>query len=169
MIIQYSYPLLQHDQTLCFLPDPTQQSPQITQTNTDISLPQPLAVILSTIVLVTAVGLTVYILLTLPRNIGKTGSAVVKKTTDTVIPLVIRDKKITKKQRKIISARLAAGIKLLACIIPIVALYIVPGPAPLPDLVVRTVGLICGAYAAFNFLLQYSIARWLHIPDDLLW
>ena len=168
MTIVYAYPLIKNDQRFCSLLGPSQPSPA-SQTTMDISLPQPLTVALSIIICVIVISLTVYILIMLPRTIGKTGAAVVKKTTDAIVPLAVGHKKITKKQRRRINSRVTAGIKLFACTAPVIALYVFPGSAPLADIVIRTVAVFCGGMAAFNFLLQYSAARMLHVPDEKLW
>ena len=169
--IQLLYPYITRDKALWVIPEPHDQ-PEITLPQgmpSGADLPQPIAIALVAIITIVMIGCGLYMLVMLPRNIAKTGERVVKKTTKAVAPLATKSHQpVSKKQRTIINARIAAGIKALACVVPVVILMIWPGAAPLSQHVVRIVAVFCASVASLSFLLQYALARILGVPDTLL-
>lgn len=169
--MQLLYPYITRDKALWVIPEPHDQ-PEITLPQgmpSGADLPQPVAIALVAIITIVMIGCGLYMLVMLPRNIAKTGECVVKKTTKAVAPLATKSHQpVSKKQRTIINARIAAGIKALACVVPVVILMIWPGAAPLSQHVVRIVAVLCAGVASLSFLLQYALARMLGVPDTLL-
>ncbi len=169
--MQLLYPYITRDKALWVIPEPHDQ-PEITLPQgmpSGADLPQPVAIALVAIITIVMIGCGLYMLVMLPRNIAKTGERVVKKTTKAVAPLATKTHQpVSKKQRTIINARIAAGIKALACVVPVIILMIWPGAAPLSQHVVRIVAVLCAGAASLSFLLQYALARILGVPDTLL-
>lgn len=169
--MQLLYPYITRDKALWVIPEPHEQ-PEITLPQgipSGVDLPQPIAIALVAIITIVMIGCGLYMLVMLPRNIAKTGERVVKKTTKAVAPLATKSHQpVSKKQRIILNARIAAGIKALACVVPVVILMIWPGAAPLSQHVVRIVAVLCAGVASLSFLLQYALARILGVPDMFL-
>lgn len=169
--MQLLYPYITRDKALWVIPEPHDQ-PEITLPQgipSGADLPQPIAIALVAIITIVMIGCGLYMLVMLPRNIAKTGERVVKKTTKAVAPLATKSHQpVSKKQRIILNARIAAGIKALACVVPVIVLMIWPGAAPLSQHVVRIVAVFCAGMASLSFLLQYALARILGVPDTLL-
>ena len=169
--MQLLYPYITRDKALWVIPEPHDQ-PEITLPQgvpSGADLPQPVAIALVAIITIVMIGCGLYMLVMLPRNIAKTGERVVKKTTKAVAPLAAKTHQpVSKKQHTILNTRIAAGIKALACVVPVIILMIWPGAAPLSQHVVRIVAVFCAGVASFSFLLQYALARMLGVPDTLL-
>ena len=169
--MQLLYPYITRDKALWVIPEPHDQ-PEITLPQgmpSGADLPQPVAIALVAIITIGMIGCGLYMLVMLPRNIAKTGECVVKKTTKAVAPLATKTHQpVSKKQHTILNTRIAAGIKALACVVPVIVLMIWPGAAPLSQHVVRIVAVFCAGMASLSFLLQYALARMLGVPDTLL-
>lgn len=165
-LLMFSYPLITDDSSPIL---PTHSSDTQVFEPIELSLPEPLSVALGTTVTIAIIILSIYLIVTLPRNIAKSGSKIVQKSAQTTIPIITGHRKISEKKRRVLSARIVAGLKMLACVLPIVAILAIPIQAPLDTFVAQIVALFCGIIAAASFFTQYVIARTCKIPLKLLW
>lgn len=86
------------------------------------SISGPFGLVIVGITVVIMVGLTVYALYAIPKTIVKTSNKLVRKTAEAAVPIVIKTqhKKITKRSRLQLTARLILAGKLLFILLPII-------------------------------------------------
>ncbi len=133
------------------------------------SLPEPLVVMLSVAITVAVIILSIYLIITLPRNVAKSGSKIIQKTATATIPIITKHQKISEKKRLVLGVRLVAGLKAFACILPVLLMTILPIQAPLDTFVAQIIALFCSIVAATSFLVQYTLARLCKVSLKLLW
>jgi hypothetical protein len=123
------------------------------------------AVTVSLIVIVT----TAIILVKLPLKFAKSSHKIIKQTAEAGIPIFTRHQKITKKKRKLLTARIALWLKVSLAIIPLfslVGVYYIEPPIPLD--VYMIVSLFLSFSVLIFFLLQYVVAYLKKIPSENL-
>jgi hypothetical protein len=147
---------------------PVEQTPP-----TALALPGWAEAIVVGIVIVIMLALTVYALIKIPASIAKTGSKVLRKTTTTVTPLVIKvqHQPNTKKTRAKITARLILAIKLLLVIIPLsaTALSGLLEKQSIDYAIAIVLGCVLASGGVLFFSIQYALARLLRIKLSAIW
>lgn len=127
----------------------------------------PLDAVIVAIVTGIMIVITIYVLIKIPISIVKNSNKVVRKTTETMAPIVIKSqhKKDTKKNRAMITPKLALIMKLLLVIIPI-ALTTTSGLLEKPSIdysIAMIVGCGLACLSVMFFAIQYVSAGLLHI------
>jgi len=157
--------------TLFVAPDANEQVEQ--QSSYVLSPPGPLEVVLLVVIVIVMIAVTIYALVKIPRSIAKAGNKVVHRTTEAVVPVIIRSQrqKDTKKVRGRITTKVIVALKLLLILIP-VGLTVGSGLLEKPS-IDYTIAMIIGCGLAgigvFFFAAQYVLAGLLRIKVSELW
>ena len=152
-------------------PPVNEQAPQLPRLT--VALPNQVELVIIVVVVVVMVALTIYGLVKLPFSLAKAGRKTVHKTTEKVVPIVIKaqHKKDTKKQRKLLTVRIRLVMKLLLIFVPIVltASSGILQELPIGHLVAVTIGGGIAAMSILMFAIQYLLAVWLRVTTSELW
>lgn len=137
------------------------------------TLPDPVGVIIVVMMVIIMVGITIYALISVPRNIVKTSNQIVHKTAETMTPLVIRaqHKHDTKHTRIKITSGLMLVIKLLSILMPLI---LTAGSKFLDEQSIDySIALIVGcglaSISVMLFVFQYLLAKLLRVKISDLW
>lgn len=139
----------------------------------NFSLSGPIATIMLGIIVVTMVVLTVYVLVSLPKNIVKTSNKVVHKTAKTIAPVALRaqHKHNTKKARIKITTQLVFVLKSLLILIPF--LLTIGSTLLETQSINYSIALIIGCVLATSSLIlfatQYVLAKLLGVNYSYVW
>jgi len=135
--------------------------------------PNPLEAIILAIVTVLMIGVTIYVLIKTPVKIAKTSSKIVHKTTESVVPLVIKSqhKKDTKRLRDRITSKLVIMFKILLILIPAAATVLsgLLDSRPLDYSIILVLAAGLTGFSVLFFGLQYLLAAALRIKLSDLW
>lgn len=135
--------------------------------------PSPIESIIIAVITVVMVLVSVYVLIKMPSNMVKAGSKAVHRTTDAMVPLVVKARHVpdTKKSRAKITAKLIVGVKLLLVIIP-VGLTAGSGLLEKQSVdysIAMVVGCALAAMSLFFFAVQYLLAVLLRVKTSQIW
>ena len=135
--------------------------------------PSPIEGIIIAVITVAMVLLSIYVLIKMPSNVIKTSNKVVHKASDAVVPMVIKaqHKTDTKKNRRLLSARIISIMKRLLVLIPtgfIVGSGLLDKQA-IDYSIALVVGCMLALLSLFFFAAQYILARLLHIEMADIW
>ena len=85
----------------------------------------PLMFVVGSIILITMIAITIFVIVKMPSTIAKTGQKIVHKSTESVIPIIlnIQNKKETKRNKLKLSFGLILIFKTLLIIIPVIFTY----------------------------------------------
>jgi hypothetical protein len=137
------------------------------------TLPGPLGMVILAVVVTLMVIITIYALISIPRNIVKTSNNLVHKTAETIAPLVIkaRHKKDTKRFRITITSRLTLVIKVLLILIPLMltTMSILLEEQPIDYSIAKIVGYGLAGFSVAAFAIQYLLAGLLRVKMSDLW
>lgn len=157
--------LIENDSVRSFLlPSKDATQPAVTATQNEPSL---LLMILALIITAFVIIGSAILLIRLPMKVAKTSHKAAEKTAIAAIPVLVHHKKVTKKKKKLLTARIIAWLKLIAIILPLVALagMLVIKLQIAHDLFIL-VTVSFALVALISFMAQYSIALWKKIPSD---
>ena len=130
----------------------------------------PFIAAISVIITIAVIVISVVTILGLPKKIGKTGAKITHSTADIIVAKTPPLKKHTAKKRNLnLSYKLIIGIKLALTILPAVLLLFAPQIARLPHQVIITVGNFCLTVSIIYWLIQYSLAKILHVSVKEIW
>lgn len=132
----------------------------------------PLEMVILIAITVIMIALTIYAFIKVPMDIVKGGNKVVHKTTEAMVPIVIKSqhKKDTKKNRALITPKLILLIKLLLVTIPL-ALTIASRLLEKPSIDYSIAMVIGCGFAGFSvvlFAIQYILAILLRVKASEL-
>lgn len=136
---------------------------------------QPAELSVAGIIFVAAVAvvmilLTIYIIIKIPAVVGKTGSKLTHQATAVALPLVTKHKKLPKKRRLQLTARLLFITKIIFCLIPFGILFFADSQT---DGITREIALTIGAVTALFSLGLFSLqaigAKLLHVDYRTTW
>lgn len=116
--------------------------------------------------------LFIYIIFKIPFTIVNSGRRITHEPAKKLAPLIVSrtHRKVSKKERKQITARLVWTIKGLCIILPLCVTYLVSNPHPaLSYQIISTVGLLTAALTMLTFGTQLTLAFIFSIPRDDLW
>ena len=85
----------------------------------------PLTFVVGSIILITVIAITIFVIVKMPSTIAKTGQKIVRKSTESVIPIIlnIQNKKESKRNKIKLSFGLILIFKTLLIIIPVILTY----------------------------------------------
>ena len=151
-----------------FLPkasEPSQSLPEI-----GFDPPEDVQILIAVLAVIFSLAMIIYALVSAPSMIGKTGKKITTTSAQKITPVIVKNKKITKKRQKKLSERLTWAVKFTLCIIPLLLLFIpVSHGYNLTTEVIVVSGVFMLAVSLFWFGLQYILARIWKIPTDLVW
>ena len=129
--------------------------------------PGPVELIIMGIVVIIMIGVTIYALVKIPMSIAKAGNKLIHKTTDTVVPIVVRTQhqQDTKKTRARITWKIVLAIKLLLVIVPL-AFTAASGLLEKQSIdyaIAMTLGVWLASFSITFFAVQYLLAWLLRI------
>ncbi|HCR55428.1 TPA: hypothetical protein DIV49_00490 [Candidatus Saccharibacteria bacterium] len=103
----------------------------------------PVALAIGGIVTVAMIIITVVVLIRLPKAIAKTSQVVTERATETILPVVSHHKKLPKKKKLQLSAKLTFYIRLALIALPFLLLLALPQNESIkPQLVIFVGGLL---------------------------
>lgn len=149
---------------------PTSSRPS--QPTPPIDLPGFLDIILIVISIIFTLAITIYIIVTIPKAIGRTGQKVTHTTAAiaTTHIVAIQHKVPTAKQKKSLLEHITWSIKLLLLTLPLLLLFI---PSSMTYELPREHLLFFGAFCALMSLLwfgaQYTIAKLGKLDTTVVW
>ena len=151
------FPLFASDEfRTVFLPEPTTPA----EPAVSVSIPEPIAIMFMVLALIFAIGITIYMIVAVPRTIGRVGKKVTVKSAEKIVPYVTHHKHISKKRKKTLLERITWSVKLALLALPILALLIpVSDDLGLAGEVVTGVGLLCAGFTLAWFGLQFLVAK----------
>lgn len=141
--------------------------------NVSFTPPSPIEGVIIAVITVVMVLVSTYVLIKMPSNMVKTSNKVVRKTTDSVAPLIMRAQHApdTKKARAKITAKLMVGIKLLLIVIP-VGLTAGSGLLEKQSVdysIAMVVGCTLAIFSLFFFAVQYLLAAIFRLKMSQIW
>jgi len=85
----------------------------------------PLAFVVGSIIVITVIAVTIFVIIKMPSTIAKTGQKLVHKSSESILPIALRiqKKKETKKNKIKLNFSLILIIKILIIIIPIILTF----------------------------------------------
>lgn len=135
--------------------------------------PSPVEGVIITVITVVMVLVSIYVLIKMPSTVVKTSSKMVRKTTDSMAPLVIKAQHVpdTKKARAKLTAKLMVGVKLLLVIMP---LGLTAGSGLLEKQsvdysIAMVVGCTLAIISLFFFVIQYTVAALFRLKLFQIW
>lgn len=147
---------------------PAEQVPNLT-----VTLPRPLEIVIFVIVTVVLIGFTVYALIRTPINVIKKSSRAVRKTSESVAPIVVRSQHIkdTKQNHNILTSRLMLLIKLLLIALPLLLAILSKlfEVLPISYIVALIISVGLAGLSTLSFGLQYLVAILFRISLSQLW
>lgn len=151
------YPLIASDQfQTVFLPKPTTP----TEPALSVTVPDPIAIIFMILAVIFAVGVTIYMIIAVPRTIGRVGKKVTIKSAETIAPYVTHHKKVSKKRQKSLLERISWSVKFTLAILPLLAALLpVSSKLGLSASVVIGIAIICASFTLLWFMAQFIVAK----------
>lgn len=84
----------------------------------------PLMFVIGSIILITMIVITIFVIIKMPSTIAKTGQKIVHKSTESIIPIILNiQNKKTKRNKIKLTFGLTLIIKILLIIIPVILTY----------------------------------------------
>lgn len=159
--------VLKNDTVRMFLLPQHTSHPAPSATTSGLS---PLLLFVAIMVTALVVLVSVVILIRLPLALAKTSHKAVAKTSNFVLPVVTHHKRLTPAKKRRLRAEIIVGLKLAACLAPLLLLgisfFITP---PLAVGLVFVVGLWLALSSLLWFGLEYLMAKLLKLPlGDIL-
>lgn len=148
---------------------PAQQSP-----SAEAVIPEIFSVLFIIIAIFLAVGVLVAGIIAIsriPAVVGKSGAKLTHSATEAVLPVITHHKKITAKNRRLLTARIVFDIKLALVVIPLLLALISPVDAlqTMPRDVFIFIAAILAAWSLILFCLQIVVARILRVDLSRIW
>lgn len=136
-----------------------------------ISIPEPIAILFLILAVIFTIGVSIYVIVAVPRAVGRTGNTVTKTSAQVIIPKITHHKKISEKREKTLVERITWSMKIGATAIPVPALM-VPPPSDLislPQDVVTGVGLFCASLTVLWFGAQFVLSKFFSLRPQDIW
>lgn len=135
--------------------------------------PSSLEIIILVVVVIIMLAVTLYALVKVPLSVAKTSNRVVHKTAESIAPIILKaqHREDTEKVRLKLTSKLLLFVKLLLIVVPL-ALTVASGfleKQPLSYSIIMTVGYGLAAACIVLFVVQYSLASWLHVNRSDIW
>lgn len=165
-LLLFAYPSLKEDSSGFLQPQQPTVTPPPIEINPDIA---PLLSFIAIVATAIILAITAVTLVRLPKTFGKKAASVSQSTARTVLPLVIRHKKISKKKRLQLSHRIILALKVLAIITPLILLVFTPSILELGKQTAWAIGIFTATCSAIYFALQQLIAWSRKVPRTDLW
>lgn len=140
-----------------FLTKPVLNGPGTT--SQPITEASPLALIFVAVVTVVILVLTVVIAIRTPRIVIENSERVVNKAARAVVPIVTHHHAIPEKKRRVISRRVALGLRLIATVIPLIVCLSLPSFDQLTKQIIVTIAVWLAGFSIVNF-----VSAWLLEP-----
>lgn len=119
----------------------------------------PVALAIGGVVTVTMIFITIFVLIRLPKAIAKTSQVVTERATQAVLPVVTHHKKLPKKKKLQLSAKLTFYIRLVLVALPFLVLFALPRTRSIqPNLVI-----FVGGFLAITTLTLITVESVLHL------
>lgn len=134
--------LLDSDLMRQFIQKPVVQEPVVAQ-SVGISTA---GIIFAVGVVIVMVILTIYVIIKMPTTVGKTGSKITHKATALALPIITNRKKVPKKKRLQLTARLLFITKITLSLVPFCLVYFIDNYDSSLD---RDIVIIIAALSAF--------------------
>lgn len=159
-------PLLDSDLMQQFIQKPVVQEPIAAQP-AEISTA---GILFAVGVVIVMIILTIYVIIKMPATVGKTGSKITHKATAIALPIIMNHKKVPKKKRLRLTARLLFITKITLSLIPFCLIYFIDNQDTNLD---RDVVVIIAAISAFCaiglFFVQAASAKLLRVDYKTVW
>lgn len=161
------YPLIANETfKAAFLPEPT---PSATP-SLSITTPEPIATIFMVVAVIFALSVTVYMIFSVPRTIGRVGNKVTIKSAEKIVPYVTHHKKVSKKRQKTLLERSTWSVKLILAVLPaLISLLPLSEKVELSSSVVSGVAVLCASLTLLYFGCQFIIAKIGKIDPNDIW
>lgn len=135
-----------------------------------MNVPEPIGIIFMFLAIIFAIGVTIYAVLAVPRNIARTGQRLTRSSAQVIIPHVTHHKHISEKRRKTLLERITWSIKIGLTILPAAALGFRPDEMiGLSHGVIIGVGLFCAVATVLWFGLQFIVAKVAKLDSRQIW
>ncbi len=136
-----------------------------------LSVPEPIAVLFSVLAVIFAVGLTIYVIVSIPRVVGRTGKTVTTKSAQVILPHITHHKKVSEKRQKRLMERITWSMKIGLALLPLLAL-VIPLSSDVLELsreVVSGVAIFCASATLLWFGAQFTVVRLAKIDSRDVW
>lgn len=164
-LLLFSSPLLAGSNATILQP----QQPVVTQPANISPEMTPLLGAIAGIVTIFILVLTIITIIRLPKSFGKKAAITSKTTARAILPIVTHHKKVTKKQRVVLSYKIILCLKSAAIVFPLISLCFLPAIADLDPAIIWTIGLFAAAASLTYFATQSLVAHIGKIPLKQLW
>ncbi len=91
-----------------------------------VELPPAFALAIGGVVTLVMIIISLIVLIRLPGSVAKTGEIVTHKTTKFIMPVVLQHKKVSKKKRRELTARVTFYIRFILIGLPFILLFTLP-------------------------------------------
>ena len=170
IFLLYTYPYITGEKQFSgiFFPN-TDASARIQPLTINFNISPVLTMIITFVVILIILTITIIAIIRLPKEIGKTASQITHQTSDVIVPVVTKHKKISKKKRVTLSYKIINIIKALALIIPLLLIFWTPKITYISTDILWFTSILLAALSLLWFSVQYTIASVVKIPKDLVW
>lgn len=135
-----------------------------------MDVPEPIAILFMVLALIFSIGISLYVVIAMPRSIAQTGRKITHKSAQIIAPRITHKKHISKKREKKLIEQITWSVKTILVIIPIMALVIPPADMiGLSHKIVISVGLFCAATTTIWFSLEFAIAKLARLDSLRVW
>ena len=119
----------------------------------------PILAVVAGIITLVFLSITIIVLIKLPKTISNTGSTLVHKATEAVIPVITHHQKIPAKKKRELSHRIMIVFQLALVAIPLTASFFLPPLQTITSQIITTLAIWLAAFSLICF-----IASWLLQP-----
>lgn len=158
------YPLLSSDMDFLI---PTPSETQVTQTT--FAQPSPITIAVVVIITILIFAFTFYALWKLPAAIGRRGAKATQQAAHALIPVITHHQATSKRERRRLSWRIIAIIKLTLALLPIIALLFAQPIDKLPQEAVWIVAVFCMVCSLIYFGIQQLLVKFWRIDPESAW
>ena len=127
------------------------------------------SMVVGVIVLILCLVVMAYSVYAIPKSIGKAGAKATRGAAESLVPVATHHKPISKKAKRTLTARMVLGIKIMAILLPLIAVAITPSFAVLDKQIIVVTTLVIAVYGLLNYLVQYALAMASKLDPSALW
>jgi hypothetical protein len=116
------------------------------------------------------IGLTLYVMIKFPVTVAKSAQKMTQNASARIVPIVTHHAKLPEKKRRLLTARVAAYLKLAACILPVIlcaCTYFFE--TELGYSITMAIAAIFGIGSLLLLSAQLLSARWLKVKSETIW
>lgn len=167
VLLTLGYPLAMNESLQkTFLPEQTAKPIEAAT----LSIPQPIGIMFVVLAVVFAIVISIYVIYSAPRTIGRIGRSMSRTSAETIAPRITRHRHISKKRQARLIERLTWTVKLIAVLLPPLLLMIpTASELGLSYQVVTAVGLYLTIWSIGWFGLQYLLTHVWRISARDIW